>query len=572
MIRRGILSGASAGNTVHLLGRSGASLLWPGIPLGNTRRLPGNTRRLPGNAGASAGEQQCIPAGAGHPAGEHAASAGERGHPLGNTMASNDVSLSTTRAAGFTCSRRDVLRAVAGAGLSMVSVPDHGWAMTLPEISGPLPDTASRGVLVWDVTGLDYVAEEYFLSGRADVYEPVSMADAPDVASRDNTKDLGARHFARKVLAAARPFTTRLIVYRPRNMQRCSGTVIVETLHPNGGGTSLAWRALHGFFAAHGDVYVGVQHPLTFAGVQAAGPDRYAALAAASPTQLWGMLAQAGAALKSPKADTPLRAYAGRRLLMTGYSYTGVATATFANYHHSAAKIGGRNIFDAYLPMADAQYVRPLDVPVMRLNTQSDFNGFGGLDNRRPDDARYRHYEIAGASHVAAPPPPDAASPPPPGKIPTPKGQPHFSEEVCRATFPAGSRANDFPLELVQAAMFENMYAWLESGRLPPPSMLIDTQPDGSPRVDAWGNAEGGVRYPELTVPIASYGVGSTPPCVLFGYTAPFTPDKCRTLYGDHANYVEKVRAATEALVAARLLLRSGADRLVADAQADGTF
>ena len=44
--------------------------------------------------------------------------------------------------------------------------------------------------------------------------------------------------------------------------------------------------------------------------------------------------------------------------------------------------------------MADAQYVRPLDVPVMRLNTQSDFNGFGGLKNRRPDDDLYRHYGI----------------------------------------------------------------------------------------------------------------------------------------------------------------------------------
>jgi hypothetical protein len=465
-----------------------------------------------------------------------------------------------------------MLRACAGVGLSMVGLPGmRTRAAAATAITGPLPDTATRGVLVWDVAGLDYVAEEYFLSGRADVYRPVSMADAPDVASRDNTRDLGAREFEREVLGAGQPFTTRLIVYRPRNPRRFSGTVIVETLHPNGGGSSLAWRALNAFFAAHGDLYVGVQHPLTFAGLKAADPVRYGALAAVSPTQLWGMLTQCGAMLKDGR-PAALHAYAVRRLVMTGYSYTGVATATFANYHHAAARLHGRNIFDAYVPMADAQYVRPLDVPVMRLNTQSDYNGFGGLANRRPDDARYRHYEIAGASHVAVPPPASAAIAPAAGRIPTPPGQPHFPEQECRASFPAGSRPNDFPLDLVQAALFDNLYQWLESARPPPSSAFIDTQPDGSTRLDQWGNAEGGVRYPQLAVPIAGYGVGTTGPCLLFGYTAPFTADRCRSLYGDHATYVDQVRTAAASLVAARLLLPAGAARLVAGALAGETF
>src|SRR5271154_2169608 len=55
-------------------------------------------------------------------------------------------------------------------------------------LSGPLTDTPAKGLMVWNVAAVGYVAEEYFLSGRTNIYRPVSMADAPDVASRDNVK------------------------------------------------------------------------------------------------------------------------------------------------------------------------------------------------------------------------------------------------------------------------------------------------------------------------------------------------------------------------------------------------
>ena len=472
-------------------------------------------------------------------------------------------------------SRRSVLMAGIGMGAMAAGFARRSGAATRETdgISGPLPDTQGNGILVWNVAGLGYAAEEYFLSGRANVYRPVSMADAPDVASRDSTQDLGRRDFSRELLSADLPFTTRLIIYRPRDKSRFSGNVIVETLHPNGGGASLTWNAIHDFFSANGDAYVGVQHPLTFSAIKAADPARYGVLAAADPTQLWGMLTQAGAAIKSQGRGSPLRGLAVKRLLMTGYSYTGVATATFANYHHHDAKLGnGRNIFDGYLPMADAQYVRPLDVPVMRLNTQSDFNGFGGLSNRRPSDDRYRHYEIAGAAHVALPAPPDAAVPPPPGQVATPAGQPRFSASTCQASFPAGSRPNDFPLYLVQAAMFQNMFRWMESGRAPPTSEMIATNEDGTTRMDEFGNALGGVRFPQVAVPVASYGVGSTDACILFGYTAPFDAAKCRSLYGDQGMYLARVQSCVDRLVAEHLLLPKDAAALVSISRAGAGF
>jgi hypothetical protein len=471
--------------------------------------------------------------------------------------------------------RRKVLMAGAAMSASALGLPRRSGAGTaqMPDVSAALPDTANLGVLVWNLEAVGYESAEYFLTGRANVYKPVSMADAPDVASRDNSKDLGRREFSRELISAEQPYTTRLIVYRPRDKRRFSGNVIVETLHPNGGGTSVAWNAVHDFCVANGDAYVGVQHPLTFSGVKAADPARYARLNAVDPTQLWGMLMRAGTAIKMQGRTSPLHGYDVKRLLMTGYSYTGVATATFANYHHQEARLpNGRNIFDGYLPMADAQYVRPLDVPVMRLNTQSDFNGFGGLNNRRPDDDRYRHYEIAGAAHVAIHAPDGAAVPPAPGKVPTPTGQPHFSQTTCQSAFPAGSHPNDFPLYLVQAAMFDNMYRWMAKRHLPPASALIETNADGSSRVDELGNAVGGVRYPQVAVPVAAYGVGTSDACILFGYTAPFDADKCRALYGSQANYLLKVKATGEALVAGRQLLHNDLDKLLAIAAQGAAF
>lgn len=153
-----------------------------------------------------------------------------------------------------------------------------------------------------------------------------------------------------------------------------------------------------------------------------------------------------------------------------------------------------------------------------------------------------------------------------------PAGASWTRRRIVHAGVAAGSRPNDFPLDLVQAAMFDNMDRWLRSGQPPPPSAFIETATDGSTRVDEWGNAAGGVRYPQVAVPVARYGVGSGGPCLLFGYTAPLTPGECGNLYGDHANYVALVRARTQELVASRLLLPEGAARLVAAARADTSF
>lgn len=454
-------------------------------------------------------------------------------------------------------SRRTVLGAAAATAGALVA-PPLAWAADDADLdlSKPLPDPVDRGVRVWDVAPLDYVAEEYLMRGAAPIYRSVTMADAIDMSKRDNVADLGRRSFPpRKVLSVA-PYCTRLIVYRPRDMSRFSGVALIEPFHPAGGGNLIVWPLVNRFLSLRGHALIGVQHPITFDGMRKADPARYGALAAAHSTQLWGMLADAARLAKGLGRRRPMPASA-RRLFMTGYSYTGVATATFANFHHNESRAAdGAALFDGYAPMANATYVRPLDVPVIRFNTQSDFNSFGGLGNRLPDsdaaDSRRRLYEAAGAAHAGAHDSvPGSAKPPAERKVEQAAHLPQSHDSVCRAGFPAGSQNNNLPTRPFMEGIFDNLVAWVEQGKPPPHAPLIATGPDGNAALDPDGNAIGGLRMADMRVPVAAYGVGAGD-CLLLGYRLPFTSEHRRALYGDRDHYLAQYDAAVDALVAER--------------------
>jgi hypothetical protein len=462
---------------------------------------------------------------------------------------------------------------------ALLAAAARAAAVPLPNIGKPLPNPTKDGIRVWNgLARFGYTVHEYLVSGRANVYRPVSMADARDMMGRDNTKDLAKQADYSPVLRRSSvSYTTRILVYRPKDPAKFSGQVVMEITHPGGGGHVLVWRMVNGFFLSHGDAYVAIQHPLTFQGLRQADPSRYGSLHAADPTQVWGMVAQVGALLRSDSSANPLAGYRVRNLFLTGYSYTGVATATFADYYHDGARLAdGAPIFSGYLPFANGMYVRPLDVPVLRLNTQSDFNSFGGLKNRREDSdrpgSRYRLYEVAGVSHMnSSPVPLPQASPPRVVKLEQSGGLPNFGNLKCLADIPHGSGPNTMPVNYAIAEAFRNMYRWVADGVPPPRTPFIATGPGGEARLDAEGNAIGGMRLPPLMVPAARYGTGRGA-CFLLGYKVPFSAAKLRALYGTHARYVrEMARAARED--AARRLISAAAERaIVARAKARPAF
>jgi hypothetical protein len=477
--------------------------------------------------------------------------------------------------------RRGVLAGVAAAAAwgSAVGTGRAGSRALQARLGKALADTETRGLLVWDPRNHGYVAEEFFLAGEADVFESVCMADSFDANTRDYAKDLRRQaSYIPKLVKAAQPYVTRLVVYRPVDPARFSGNLIVEPCHPSGGGTQQIWRSINNVLMADGDAYMSVQHPLTLQGLASADPQRYGALSFVHPSQLWTMLAHAGTLARSPGIG-PLGGVKVSRAYMTGYSYTGVACAAFANYHHDQARLAdGGHVFDGYAPLASAMYIQPLDVPVIRLNTQSDFNAFDGVRNRNSDSdepgRQMRHYELAGAAHVTTGPPTMGMAEPPSlsKSIPPPPGQPRFNSVNCAATFPPGSHPNDYPTHLVAAGLMKNLYAWVDHGLSPPRAPKIEVDEKGDAKLGPDGNCLGGLRLPQVTVPIASYGVGKGHDCFLQGYTLPWSLEKRRALYGHRAAYVAKVEAASRELVLSRWLSPDSASQLIEGARASEDF
>jgi len=97
----------------------------------------------------------------------------------------------------------------------------------------------------------------------------------------------------------------------------------------------------------------------------------------------------------------------------------------------------------------------------------------------------------------------------------------------------------------------------------------MDPGPPPAIRRDARGNALGGIRTPQLDVPLAAFsGEGQTgsPFCALFGTTVPFDNATLVELYGSPQGYVTAYNEATDRAVAAGYILPADAQLMKAAA------
>jgi Alpha/beta hydrolase domain len=110
----------------------------------------------------------------------------------------------------------------------------------------PLPDPLENCNIVWDASNFSYSVDEYLVSGYGPTFAPISDVEAGK-ADRPNTSiEWGHRDtaYAANIPADFSPrqqtgtgsYTTRIIVYRPRDMKTFSGNVIC------GAGTSRRWN------------------------------------------------------------------------------------------------------------------------------------------------------------------------------------------------------------------------------------------------------------------------------------------------------------------------------------------
>jgi hypothetical protein len=499
--------------------------------------------------------------------------------------------------------RRRLSLVVAGLIAGACAAPTAASATPVPKATGPLPVSATsypfgaadHQMVPQDLRRDGYVEEEYFLSGKANVYS--WPAPGPAVVRTPNA-----------------PYTTRALVRRPADPRRFSGNVVVELLNPtNLFDLNIGWALTHRQILRNGDAWVGITiRPISVEALKKFDPQRYAPMSFANPlpvsdpanckvsgqdSQLterglvWDMFSQTAAWVRSHAPTNPLT-YGSRRsgrvkhVYGLGYSQSGGYLYDYINgIQPLVVRSDGKPIFDGYLvavaggafvgavPMNQCEAAPPVGdprrqfqnvgVPIIHVMSQSDY--LTGIDARRPDsDAPndpYRHYEMAGAGHAtpdelyysAAPADIVKAGQPPP---------PLSCNEGPRSRFPSS---------IFLGAALRNLELWAGKGIAPPHADPIVVA-NGQPVLDAHGNVLGGLRSPFLDVPTSTWFGNSTGAsfCFIAGHEVPFSHDQLRQLYPTHGRYVAAVAKDVLRLVRQRIITAPDGIQLVRDAaQAD---
>jgi hypothetical protein len=352
--------------------------------------------------------------------------------------------------------------------------------------------------------------------------------------------------------AAGAPYKTRLVVRQPVDDGRFSGLVVAEPMHPAGQAHAFQHNSVYLMDAGHIEVEITT---LGFEQIRNFNAERYGDLSL-TPAQVPEILAQAGALLKSPQS--PLASLPLRKVVLWG---TSASSAILVNYlpAHKVFKLADmRNIYDGFMPTSNGTNIAPVDVPMIQLPTQHEFENIATAqqDGDEPG-SQFRVYEFVGMGHLMA------------------RNNPRMTQDQCTKPI------TTFPLEPYFSVALHHLLEWVDKGSVPPRAgrVLIDRNRDndGSLMVlDVHGNPVGGIRNPYVDVPFTQYVAGNenTPEstvgilCRLSMWETPFTPEKMRELYGTKENYVRLFEASLSAQEAAGWSLPVYHDLLMVDARA----
>ncbi|WP_334143336.1 alpha/beta hydrolase domain-containing protein [Rhabdothermincola sp.] len=463
----------------------------------------------------------------------------------------------------------------------------EGNGVVLPQPASALPE--------------GYLQEEFFVGGTATRF---AALDTPDDG------------FWTVEPAGEAPYRTRVIVRRPADPARFSGTVVVEWFNVSAIEAAPDWGYLSGEIGREGHAYVGVSAQSqgveggrtildvqvdeqaaqevggapTGSGLKSTDPQRYGPLAHPGDAYSFDIFSQVGRALHS-EPGALLGDLQPTQVLAVGESQSAIFLSTLVNALHPLDPV-----FDGFLIHSRGANVAPLDgdflrarsgqdvsaalqqavrlrtdldEPVFLFETETDLTLLGYARARQPDTDRIRTWEVAGTSHADA----------------------HVLRSIIGGPRDPGVGSllgcpqliNTGPQhEVVQAAL-HHLVAWVAGGEPPPTAERIELTPgDEQIARAADGIALGGVRNPLVDVPVATLtgdppggatladlASGSGGVCLLFGQTIPFDRATLVERYGTADRYVEAFRASADRTVAAGFLLRPDADQLIAEADAD---
>jgi hypothetical protein len=389
-----------------------------------------------------------------------------------------------------------------------------------------------------------YLEEEFFLRGQAQAY------------ARDGEWEKDG-HWAVKPHGAAQAYETRLLVRRPKDPARFNGIVVVEWLNTTMGfDLDGGWILAHDEIEREGYAWVGVSAEAPgVASLKATDGRRYAQAQLASNDLAFDIYTQAAQAIRQAAQGwaTPGKPV---KLLGLGYSQSAVFLTTYLNAIQPLSKAYDGFYMRSTAPAApkvddtDAFVFAPqiradLNVPVMQLQTEMEVMVSWPL-SKTPDTDTVRYWEIPGASH--------------------------FDKYLQDQTLPVGDATfksvvphcykpvNTLPARMFDHAALHALRMWVINGTPPPKAPRMQRGSIGFVQSDDVGNAQGGLRLPELDAPIAQYGMYSNFPtnslsqraryaCVAGGSTNPLDADALKARYANAQAYLNAYKLAADKLL-----------------------
>jgi len=448
--------------------------------------------------------------------------------------------------------------------------------------SGPAADLSEalaggRGAFVGEAVTTDLAAAGYVQDERVAAGTAVSYA-AVGPMSRD-----GRWTF---VEDGSADYRTRVVVRRPADPARFSGTVVLEWLNVSGGlDGSPDWTSLAGEILRRGHAWVGVSAqrigveggPVLVVAPGAEGiagkglvnldPDRYGSLSHPGDgfsfdifTQVARALREGGVATGGARVERVIAAGESQSAIALTTYYDGVQPITRAFdgfFVHSRASVPLPLVGPGeYADLAGGFAAMPvlfrddLDAPVLDLQAEGDVTSvLESVVVRQPDGPTFRLWEVAGTAHAD-----------------------RFILGPLADLADCGAPVNAAPLHLVAKAALRALERWTADGSEPPSAPLLETGGEPAELVrDADGIARGGIRLPPVDVPVdvLTGEPGPNPAlfCILLGRTDPLSPERIAELHPSRADYVRRFEAATDEAIRSGFVLGDDREAMLAYAQ-----
>ena len=386
-----------------------------------------------------------------------------------------------------------------------------------------VPDDAGMGHAFEQTTGMDdydYVMEEFFFS---------------------NTSPAA--------------YTTRMTVKRPKDPAKFSGTVFVEWYNVSGGiDFAVMWANSREYFMREGDVFIGVS-------AQQVGNDalksfdsgRYSSLQHPGDDYAGNIFSQAAVAIRLQSETLLGKCMPVHALIAVGQSQSAFQLAGYVDNRHPMDKV-----YDGYLIHSGLEPAsNDPGVPTFVVFTMTEGNG------SLMDGPTLVEWMVAGATHN--------------DERVTSRGSADLGKITGIPTTMCVNPLNTFPSYRAYNAVLDWLTRWVRNGDKPPAGMPFQMA-NGQIALDEYGNALGGVRLPDIDVPIATYNLdnGPTDPtdfvgflaCGLGGQTVLFSADELTKLYPTHDDYVTKYTDAAKKAMDAGYLLKTDYAESIDDAKA----